>query len=50
MVDPAFWTPRIDMQRCSASITTITPRGSSVRSIASAICTVSCSCTCGRRL
>ena len=27
VVDPAFFTPRIDMQRCSASMTTITPLG-----------------------
>ena len=28
MVEPGFRTPRIDMHRCSASMTTITPRGS----------------------
>ena len=27
MVAPAFFTPRIDMQKCSASMTTIEPRG-----------------------
>ena len=36
------------MHRCSASMTTMTPRGSSLRISASAICAVSRSCTCGR--
>ncbi|PQM49404.1 hypothetical protein C1Y40_00372 [Mycobacterium talmoniae] len=34
---PGLRTPRIDMHRCSASMTTMTPRGSSLRVIASAI-------------
>ncbi len=46
---PGLRTPRIDMHRCSHSITTMTPRGSRMRMIASAICEVSRSCTCGRR-
>ena len=33
---PGLRMPRIPMHRCSASITTITPRGSSLRTIASA--------------
>ena len=37
---PGFFTPRIDMQRCSASTTTITPHGASASSIVSAICAV----------
>ena len=45
---PGLRMPRIDMHRCSASITTIAPRGSSRRTSASAICEVSRSCTCGR--
>ena len=45
---PVFCTPRIDMQRCSASRTTNTPRGSRHPSMASAIWVVSRSCTCGR--
>ena len=40
--------PRIDMHRCSASMTTSTPRGCRVRSISSATCVVSRSCTWGR--
>ena len=43
--EPGFFTPRIVMHRCSASITTKTPRGSSVWSITSAIWVVSRSCT-----
>ena len=34
--EPGLRTPRIPMQRCSASITTMTPRGSSLRTTASA--------------
>ena len=45
----AFLTPRIDMHRCSASTTTITPRGSRNSIRASAIWVVSRSCTWGRR-
>ena len=36
VIAPAFRTPRMAMQRCSASITTITPRGLSLRCTASA--------------
>ena len=39
---------RIVMHRCSASITTNTPRGASAASIVSAISVVRRSCTCGR--
>src|SRR5215831_14356319 len=46
--DPGLRTPRIDMQRCSASIITNAPRGCRTSTIASAICVVSRSCTCGR--
>src|SRR5690606_14143981 len=45
---PAFLTPRMVMHRCSASITTITPRASRMRISASATWVVSRSCTCGR--
>src|SRR5689334_14822940 len=45
---PGLRTPRIAMQRCSASTTTITPRGLSLFINASAICAVSRSCTWGR--
>ena len=45
-----FSTPRIDMQRCVASITTATPIGAILSRIVSAICLVSRSCTCSRRL
>ena len=45
---PGLRTPRIDMHRCSHSTTTMTPRGSRMRTSASAICVVSRSCTCGR--
>ena len=45
---PGLRTPRIDMHRCSASIITNAPRGCSTSTIASAICVVSRSCTCGR--
>ena len=45
---PGLRTPRIAMHRCSASTTTITPRGSSLFTRASAIWLVSRSCTCGR--
>jgi len=37
---PDFFTPRMDMQRCSASTTTSTPFGSRASSMASAICDV----------
>ena len=46
--EPGFFTPRIDMQKCSASIITSTPAGSSTSTSASAIWVVSRSCTCGR--
>ena len=46
---PGLRTPRIDMHRCSASITTSAPRGYSTRISASAIWLVIRSCTCGRR-
>ena len=46
---PAFWTPRMAMHRCSASITTITPLGSRVSDRASATWAVSRSWTWGRR-
>ena len=42
---PGFLMPRIVMHRCSASITTKTPRGSRAASIVSAISVVSRSCT-----
>ena len=45
---PGLRTPRIDMQRCSASIITNAPRGASAWTIASAIWVVNRSCTCGR--
>jgi hypothetical protein len=47
---PVFWMPRIAMHMCSQSSTTITPRASSFSASRSAICDVSRSCTCGRRL
>src|SRR4029453_9517287 len=47
--EPGLRIPRIAMHRCSASITTITPCGSSLRTIASATCAVIRSWTCGRR-
>ena len=47
--EPGLRIPRIAMHRCSASITTITPCGSSLRTSASATCAVIRSCTCGRR-
>jgi len=46
--EPGFFTPRIDMQKCSASMTTSTPRGSRHCSMASAIWVVNRSWTCGR--
>ncbi len=46
--DPGFLTPRIDMHRCSASMTTKTS-GVRMSTSASAICVVNRSCTCGRR-
>ena len=39
--------PRMDMQRCSQSITTIAPFGPRLSIIRSASCAVSLSCTCG---
>ena len=45
---PAFFTPRIVMHRCSASITTMTPRASRMSTSASATWVVSRSCTWGR--
>ena len=42
-------TPRIDMQVCSASSSTATPRGFKTSSMATAICEVRCSCVCRRR-
>ena len=47
--EPGLRMPRIAMHRCSASITTITPCGSSLRTSASATCAVIRSWTCGRR-
>jgi hypothetical protein len=44
---PGFFTPRMLMHRCSASMTTKTPRGFNARSMASAIWVVSRSCTWG---
>ena len=46
---PGFFTPRIDMHRCSASMTTNTPRGESTVSMASAIWVVMRSWTWRRR-
>ena len=48
VTEPGFLIPRIVMHRCSASITTKTPRGDSARSSASAISVVSRSWTYGR--
>jgi len=48
-VEFCFSMPRMRMQRCSASVTTATPRGSKCRSIVSAISVVIRSCTCSRR-
>src|SRR5699024_8307868 len=48
VVAPGLRMPRIDMHRCSASMTTIAARGSSLRTNASAMSLVSRSCTCGR--
>ena len=45
---PGLRTPRIDMQRCSASTTTSTPRGASTASMRSATWVVRRSCTWGR--
>ena len=44
-----FLTPRIDIHKCSQSIITITPSGFKISTIASAICVVRRSCTCGLR-
>ena len=49
VVVPGVRTPRMDMQRCSASTTTKTPRGYRLRSCSSAIWAVSRSCTWSRR-
>ena len=46
---PGFWTPRMAMQRCSASNSTATPRGVRAAKMASATWPVSRSCTWGRR-
>src|SRR5665647_1731435 len=46
---PGLRTPRIDMHRCSHSITTITPRGDRAATSASATCEVKRSWTWGRR-
>ena len=46
---PGLATPRSDMQLCSASRTTPTPRGGNSRSSQSATCTVCRSCTCRSR-
>jgi hypothetical protein len=40
VTEPGLRTPRIDMQRCSASTTTRTPRGCRLLSISSAISVV----------
>ena len=40
VIAPALRTPRIAIHRCSASTTTMTPRGLSLRTTASAICAV----------
>ena len=45
-----FSTPRIDMHRCVASITTATPSGAIFSLMVSAISLVSRSCTWSRRL
>ena len=47
VVAPGLRMPRIDMHRCSHSITTMTPRGSRMRISASAIWVVIRSWTCG---
>ena len=44
-----FCTPRIDMHRCVASMTTATPTGEIFSLIVSAIWLVRRSCTCSRR-
>ena len=46
---PGLRTPRMDMHMCSASTTTIAPRGARCSMSASTTCVVSRSCTCGRR-
>src|SRR3954462_5708498 len=45
---PAFWTPRIAMQRCSASTMTATPRAPTKSTSAAEICAVIVSCVCNR--
>ena len=45
-----FSTPRIDMHRCVASMTTATPSGLTMSRMVSAIWFVRRSCTCSRRL
>src|ERR1700742_4357887 len=49
VVAPCLATPRTDMQGCSASIITATPRGLRISSIVAAICAVRCSWVCRRR-
>ena len=49
VIAPGFFTPRSVIQVCSASITTITPTGSSPSYNVRAICCVRRSCTCRRR-
>src|SRR6266850_1606307 len=49
VVAPCLATPRTDMQVCSASIITATPRGFNTSSIAAAIWAVRCSWVCRRR-
>ena len=49
VVAPGFWTPRIVMHWCVASITTATPIGRIASSIAVAICLVRRSWTWSRR-
>ena len=45
-----FWTPRMDMQVCIASMTTATPRGFRESWMQSRICSVRRSWTCRRRI
>ena len=48
VIAPCLPMPRTDMQVCSASIITATPRGFSTSSTAAAICAVRCSWVCSR--
>ncbi len=48
VIDLGFFAPRIDMHMCSASITTMTPRGCRCLSSRSAICFVNRSWTWSR--